>query len=91
MYEGSVVVLGDVNPGAEIVAAGSVLVWGRLRGKVEAGVGADATAVVCALDLAPSQLRIGPVIARAPDDPHHRPEPEVAQLRDGQIVVTAWR
>ena len=36
-YEGNVVVLGDVNPGAEVVAGGSVVVWGRLRGVVHAG------------------------------------------------------
>jgi septum site-determining protein MinC len=93
-HAGAVVVLGDVNPGAEVVAGGSVVVWGRLRGTVEAGLAegpAAAGAVVCALDLAPTQLRIGPALARAPEEPDRSPVPEVARLQEGRIVVEAWR
>ncbi|MFN2251210.1 MAG: septum site-determining protein MinC [Anaerolineae bacterium] len=90
-HDGSVIILGDVNPGAEVIAGESVVVWGRLRGIVEAGVaeGGD-SAVVCALDLAPTQLRIGPALARAPEEPDRQPEPEVARQEDGRIVVDAW-
>src|SRR5205823_9142884 len=58
---GHVIVYGDVNPGAEIVAAGSVIIWGRLRGTVHAGANGDEAAVVCALDLAPrsEERRVG--------------------------------
>lgn len=90
-HGGSVVVLGDVNPGAEVVAGGSVVVWGRLRGVVEAGLADDAGAAVCALDLMPTQLRIGNAIARAPEEPDRQPVPEVARTVDGRIVVEAWR
>jgi len=89
-HDGTVVVLGDVNPGAEIVAGGHVIVWGRLRGTVEAGLTA-AGAMVCALDLAPTQLRIGAAIARAPEEPDRVPVPEVAREVDGRIVVEGWR
>jgi len=89
-HDGTVVVLGDVNPGAEIVAGGHVIVWGRLRGTVEAGLATDG-ATVCALDLAPTQLRIGPAIARAPEEPDRIPFPEVARELDGRIVVEGWR
>lgn len=89
-HDGTVIVLGDVNPGAEIVAGGHVVVWGRLRGTVEAGH-ATAGAMVCALDLAPNQLRIGTAIARAPEEPDRVPVPEVAREVDGQIVVEGWR
>ena len=65
-YEGNVVVLGDVNPGAEIVAGGSVIIWGRLRGVVHAGAEGDESAVVCALELLPTQLRIAGEIAVSP-------------------------
>ncbi|MBN1317214.1 MAG: septum site-determining protein MinC, partial [Anaerolineales bacterium] len=51
--EGHVTVIGDVNPGAEIIAGGEVVVWGRLRGLVHAGAYGDRNALVCALDLAP--------------------------------------
>lgn len=91
----SVVVLGDVNAGAEVVAGGSVIVWGRLRGVVEAGlaevVDGRPDAVICALDLCPTQLRIGAAIARAPEEPDRVPVPEIAREVDGHIVVEAWR
>lgn len=91
-HDGTVVVLGDVNPGGEVVAGGSVIVWGRLRGHVEAGLaGAPERALVCALDLAPTQLRIGDALARAPEDPDRTPVPEVARAVDGMIVVETWR
>ncbi len=86
---GHVVVLGDVNPGAEIVAGGTILVWGRLRGLVHAGAEGDTTAVVCALDLQPTQLRIADQIALTPQR-KGKPQPEMARLRDGQLVAEPW-
>ena len=65
---GSVLVLGDVNPGAMVSAAGHVLVWGRLRGKAHAGKNGDRRARITALQLRPLQLRIADVVARGPDD-----------------------
>lgn len=89
-HAGPVVVLGDVNPGAEIIAAGDVIVWGRLRGLVHAGALGDATAVICALELTPTQLRIADQIAVSPGERPLRPAPEVAAIRDGQIVAQPW-
>ena len=89
-YEGNLVVLGDVNPGAEVVAGGDIVVWGKLRGTVHAGAMGNETAVVCALDLAPTQLRIAQHIARSPDSRRRKPTPEVARVRDGQIVAESW-
>ncbi|NWG15544.1 MAG: septum site-determining protein MinC [Chloroflexi bacterium] len=88
--DGHVVVLGDVNPGAEIVAAGDVIVWGRLRGTVHAGASGDENAVVCALDMTPTQLRIAGHIVISPPDKRRRPKPEMALVRDSQIVVEPW-
>jgi septum site-determining protein MinC len=90
-YTGHVVVVGDVNPGAEIIAGGDVVVWGRLRGTVHAGAGGDDDAVVCALVLAPTQLRIGSHIARSPGgEPGQRILPEVASVQGDQIVAKPW-
>jgi len=90
-HAGHVVVIGDVNPGAEIVAGGNVVVWGKLRGLVHAGAMGDDEAVVCALSLAPTQLRIGNHIARAPEEKKDKQlAAEIAQVRNGQIVVAAW-
>ena len=89
-HEGTVVILGDVNPGAEIIAGGDVIVWGRLRGMVHAGALGDETAVICALSLTPTQLRIADKIAIAPDEKGHKPTPEQAAVRDGSIVAESW-
>lgn len=88
-YEGHVVILGDVNPGAEIIAGGSIIVWGRLRGLVHAGAEGDVNAVVCALDLQPTQLRIADQIALTPQR-KGKPQPEMAFIRDGQVIAEAW-
>jgi septum site-determining protein MinC len=90
-HPGHVVVIGDVNPGAEIVAGGHVVIWGKLRGTVHAGATGDEEALVCALDLAPTQLRIAGYITRSPEERRRRPVPEVATVRDGQIVARPWR
>ena len=91
-YAGNVVVLGDVNPGAEIVAAGHVVVFGALRGVVHAGASGEEGATVTAFSLAPTQLRIGSHITRPPDgaafiSPDH---PEIAKVRDGSVVIEKY-
>jgi len=88
-HQGHVVIIGDVNPGAEIIATGSVVVWGRLRGVVQAGAEGDASAVVCALDLAPTQLRIAGQIAVTPQH-KGKPQPEMVSVRNGQVVAEPW-
>jgi len=65
---GTVVILGDVNAGAEVVAAGNVVVFGRLRGMVHAGVSGDTSALVCALSMQPIQLRIADKITYFPKE-----------------------
>ncbi len=88
--EGHVVVIGDVNPGAQIFAGGDVIIWGRLRGMVHAGVHGDEGVTVCALDMMPMQLRIAGHIATSPKEKSRVPRPEVARVRDNRIVVEAW-
>lgn len=88
-FKGNVVVMGDVNSGAEIVAGGSIIVWGRLRGVVHAGAQGDESAVVCALELAPTQLRIAGEIAVSPKK-QGKSQPEVARLQDGNLTAEPW-
>lgn len=66
-HPGSVIVLGDVNPGGSIVAAGDIIVLGRLRGFTHAGSEGNTQAVILALQMEPTQLRIADVVARAPE------------------------
>jgi septum site-determining protein MinC len=89
-HNGHIVVIGDVNPGAEVIAAGNVVVWGRLRGLVHAGAHGDAAVVICALALNPTQLRIADQIAIAPGEKRRQPTPEKVTLIEGQIVAEAW-
>ena len=89
-YQGHVVVLGDVNPGAEIIASGSIVVWGHLRGMVHAGAEGDEEAVVCALDLSPMQLRIGSHVAVSPPE-SGKPQPEIASVKENQIIAEPWQ
>jgi len=92
-HSGYIVVFGDVNPGAELIAGGDVIVWGRLRGTVHAGAWGDADRSVCALDLSPTQLRIGNHIARPPEEKRRSKDvwPERAFVSNGQIVAERWK
>ncbi|HZD09754.1 MAG TPA: septum site-determining protein MinC [Candidatus Binatia bacterium] len=90
-HEGHVTIVGDVNPGAQVIAGGHVVVWGRLRGMVHAGALGDASTVICALELAPTQLRIAGHIAIAPEGQQQATFPEMASVRDGNIVAEPWR
>ena len=90
-FNGNVVVLGDVNPGAEIVASGDIVVLGTLRGVAHAGATGSAEAIVMAFRLQPMQLRVGSVIGRAPDgQPARADAPEIARLRDGALLIERY-
>lgn len=89
-HHSNVVVLGDVNPGAEIIAGGDIIVWGVLRGMVHAGYPENENALVCSLFLSPVQLRIAHLLSRPPEGFEAQPRPEVAAIRQGQIVVETW-
>jgi septum site-determining protein MinC len=89
-FAGHVVGLGDVNPGAEVVAEGNVIIWGRLRGMVHAGAKGNRKAVICALDLSPMQLRIADEVS-APLEPRDLPRPEMARInKDGKLQAEYW-
>lgn len=95
-FEGHVVVLGDVNPGAEIVVTGNIVVLGSLRGVAHAGATGDRKATVSANHLAPTQLRIADLVTRAPDDETNERGLEIARIKDDQLTVEAagmngWR
>jgi septum site-determining protein MinC len=90
-HTGNVVIVGDVNPGAEIVAFGDIAVFGRLAGVAHAGAGGDASARVLAFDLDPTQLRIASFIGADLERPQRRaPQAEAAFVRDGAIAVVPF-
>ncbi len=90
-YEGNVVVLGDVNPGAEIIAYGNIIVMGSLRGIAHAGANGNKDACVAAFYLDPTQLRISDVITRAPDGDYEKPRvPELARVKGNMVYIEPY-
>jgi len=90
-HTGHVVILGDVNVGGQIIAGGAIIIWGRLYGTAHAGAMGSDKAVVCALELAPLQLRIGNLVARPDEnDRAKNTYPEIAHVRGNAIVVEPW-
>jgi septum site-determining protein MinC len=96
---GNVIVLGDVNPGAELIAGGDIIVSGTLRGMAHAGVSGRETAIIYAQHIAASQVRIAHAMARAPEGSgleSLRLAPasdvaEIARLEAGQIVIEPYK
>lgn len=89
-HDGNLVICGDVNAGAEVVAAGDIVVFGTLRGVAHAGSAGDETARIVATNLRPTQIRIAGLIARSPDAgaPPLSKTPEVACIKDGEIHIS---
>lgn len=88
-FEGNLVIIGDVHPGGEVLATGNVIVMGSLRGVVHAGADGNKKAIVAALNLQPTQLRIADVITRPPDtkEAGMEPAPEIAVIRDDMVYI----
>jgi len=68
-FKGSATIIGNVNPGGEVIAVGNVVVLGSLKGMVTAGAMGNTKCFVVSTNLDPMQVRIGNVIARSPDQP----------------------
>lgn len=90
-HKGHLIIIGDVNPGAEVMAEGDITIWGSLRGIAHAGIGGNVEAEIRALNLQPIQIRIAHAIARAPDKPRMKYStthgPEAARIVAGKIRV----
>ncbi len=90
-YEGNILVMGDVNPGAEVIATGDIVVLGKLRGTAHAGAKGDKSAEIFAFKIKPVQIRIAEVYNRAPEKDREKEaryfSPEIAKIKDEQIVV----
>ena len=89
-HGGTVIILGDLNPGSSVVADGDIFVWGRLRGIAHAGASGDPHCRIMALQMNPTQLRIADRVARAPEVAPAQWHPEVAYIGvDGIEIVRA--
>ncbi len=86
-YDGDILILGDVNPDAYVIASGNIIVMGALRGIAHAGANGDETATITALKLMPQQLRIAGYISRSPDVVEEPESPERAYIDNNQIYI----
>ncbi|MCW1966654.1 MAG: septum site-determining protein MinC [Anaerolineae bacterium] len=90
-HPGHIVVIGDVNPGAELIAGSDIIVWGKLYGAAHAGSTGNDKAVVCALDLRPTILRIANMTRRVPEDKKRKhPKPEMAKIVRQEMNIYEW-
>lgn len=92
--EHSVIILGDVNPGAKVFSQKDIIVLGALFGEVHAGIGAEETDAhfVCALEFSPEKLKIGSHKYKKKPEKHFWPDsykksPKIATLQGGEIIV----
>lgn len=85
--EGSVLICGNVNPGSQVIAGGSIDIRGVCRGLVHAGAFGDEKAVIIADRLMPVQIRIANLVARSPDENEKVDTSERASIKNHQIVI----
>lgn len=85
----SLVIIGDVNPGATVIAGGNIVIIGTLKGSVTAGCNGNSNSFVMALAMEPIQIQIADVIARSSDKKHNKMKQEtmIAMIVDNQICI----
>lgn len=87
-HSGTVILLGDLNPGGIVVANGDILIWGRLRGIAHAGADGNSKCLIMALHMEPTQLRIADYVARAPTTQLTQVYPEIAHVTPEGIRIS---
>lgn len=93
-FDGNIVLIGDANPGSEVIAKGDITVWGVLGGIAHAGARGNDLASIRALKLNAIQLRISGYYARRPDSMNipyiqrtNEFTPEEARVKNGEIAI----
>ncbi|MYC74473.1 hypothetical protein F4X10_01705 [Candidatus Poribacteria bacterium] len=85
--QGSLIIYGDVNSGAEVRAGGDIVVLGALRGNAHAGISGRLSAVIISMDLVPVQLQIGDFISHRPINQKSRGYPEIARIGVEDVII----
>ena len=98
--ETSIIIIGDVNPGAKIISIGNIVILGALKGIAYAGASGNEGCFVVALDMNPVQIKIGSIIGRSEDKgilasirerKRVAAEPQIATVSDGHILIGSIR
>jgi septum site-determining protein MinC len=88
-FDGDVILIGDVNPGAQVSATGDVFVLGKIKGQVHAGSAGDDQSFIFALGHGASSLRLGPTEQLLNED-DACDSPTVAFLKNNQINLVPF-
>ena len=85
--QGSLIIYGDVNSGAEASAGGDIVILGALRGNAYAGMNGRLSSVIIAMELVPPQLQIGNYLNRLPIGQKPRGYPELARIGTEDVII----
>lgn len=89
-YEGTVIILGDLNAGAEVISGENVIVLGALRGLAHAGASGNKEAIIVAEIIDAPQLRIADIvkeIEKTEEDEEERKPKKRAYIKGNQIII----
>lgn len=90
-FDGNIVIVGDVNPGAYVISTGNLIVMGHFRGVCHIGADGNEKALMACYNLEPIQVRIANHIAISPDDEVSKSKmPEIVRIKDGEVVVEEY-
>lgn len=88
--DADLIILGDVNPGAEVISKGSVTVLGTIYGTVRAGYDDNRYAMIIALELKPSKLQIGDLSTKSIEKKtgifKTKQNPKIVYVKDELII-----
>lgn len=85
--DGSIVIIGDVNSGAEVVAADNIVVLGTLRGLAHAGAKGNTKAIIAAGKLDTVQLRIANIVREIDRDEEPLHRQAYVYIEDDKVVI----
>lgn len=83
-YPGSIVVCGDVNAGAELIAGGNILILGALRGLAHAGANGNTMAFISANNIDPTQIRIANLVREVGEKIDKCP---ICKIENNEIII----
>lgn len=87
----SVIIIGDVNPGASVTAGGNIIIIGALKGSAIAGVDGNKSAFIMALSMNPMQMQIADIVSQSANSKkvQLKQEAMIATIVDEQICIKA--
>lgn len=85
-YEGSIVIIGDVNGGAEVISGENIVVLGNLRGLAHAGAKGNKSAIIAAEAMDTAQIRIANIVKELEKEETERRHVYI-YVRENEIII----